>query len=68
MDAAIGDAAAGLTLVPVGATERGLLSRTVGGMLRLSVLHQLDASVLLTERPHERSLRERLSGSGSSRD
>jgi amino acid transporter/nucleotide-binding universal stress UspA family protein len=60
VEAAIGDAATGRTLVIVGATERGLLSRIVGRSLRLSVLEDLDSGVLLAERPHERSLRERL--------
>jgi nucleotide-binding universal stress UspA family protein len=62
VEAAIGDAATGRSLVIVGATERGLLSRIVGGSLNLSVLDDLDTAVLLAERPHERSLRERLFG------
>jgi len=60
VEAAIGAAAADRTLVIVGATERGLLSRIVGRSLQLSVLEDLDSGVLLAERPHERSLRERL--------
>jgi amino acid transporter/nucleotide-binding universal stress UspA family protein len=60
VEAAIGAAAADRTLVLVGATERGLLSRIVGGSLTLSVLGELDSGVLLAERPHQRSLRERL--------
>jgi nucleotide-binding universal stress UspA family protein len=59
---AIERAAASRTLVVVGATEEGLLSRIVGGSLSLSVLEHLDASVLLAERPHSRTLRERLFG------
>jgi nucleotide-binding universal stress UspA family protein len=59
---AIEEAAAGRTLVLVGATERGLLSRIVGGSLTLSVLQNLDSGVLLAERPRKRSVRERLFG------
>jgi nucleotide-binding universal stress UspA family protein len=62
VETAIGNAAAGRTLVIVGATERGLLSRVVGGSLTLSVLDDLDTTVLLAERPHSRSIRERLFG------
>ena len=62
MEAAIRDAAAERSLVVIGATEEGLLSRVVRGSLALSVLENIDASVLLAERPHSRSLRERLFG------
>jgi amino acid transporter/nucleotide-binding universal stress UspA family protein len=62
VEAAIGNAATGRTLVIVGATERGLLSRIVGESLTLSVLDDLDTTVLLAERPHARSLRKRLLG------
>lgn len=60
VETAIENAATGRTLVIVGATERGLLSRIVGGSLTLSVLDDLDTAVLLAEHPHTRSLRERL--------
>ncbi|GAB3413959.1 amino acid permease [Haloparvum alkalitolerans] len=60
VEPAIRRAAADRTLVVVGATEQGLLSRVVQGSLALSVLENLDASVLLAERPTSRSLRERL--------
>ncbi|ELZ95114.1 cationic amino acid transporter [Haloferax mucosum ATCC BAA-1512] len=62
VETAIREAAAGKSLVLVGATESGLLSRLVGGSLTLSVLNDLDTDVLLAERPRERSLRERLFG------
>ncbi len=50
------------SLVIVGATERGLLSRIVRGSLVFDVIETLDTPVLLTERPSSRSLRERLFG------
>jgi len=50
-------------LVILGATERGLLSRIVRGSLVFDAVEALDTPVLLTERPSERSLRERLFGS-----
>jgi len=62
VEAAIGTASADRTLVVVGATERGLLSRIAGDSLTLSVLDDLDTTVLLAERPHARSIRERLFG------
>ncbi|WP_121820860.1 amino acid permease [Halostella salina] len=62
VETAIRDAAADQSLVVIGATEEGLLSRVVRGSLTLSVLENIDASVLLAERPHSRSLRERLFG------
>ena len=62
VEPAIERAAADRTLVVVGATEEGLLSRVVSGSLALSVLEDLDTSVLLAERPRARSLGERLFG------
>lgn len=50
------------SLVVIGATERGLLSRIVRGSLVLGVIETLDTPVLLAERPSSRSLRERLFG------
>ena len=64
VEAGICDAAADKTLVIIGATEKGLLSRLVSNSLHLDVIHDVDAAVLLTERPSSRSLRERLFGSG----
>mgnify|MGYP000008805235 FL=1 len=62
VETAIENASAGRTLVIVGATERGLLSRVVGGSLNISTLDDLDTTVLLAERPHTRSFRQRLLG------
>ncbi|SFR31030.1 formate/nitrite transporter family protein [Halorubrum sodomense] len=64
VEAGIARAAADETLIIIGATEKGLLSRLVSNSLHLDVIHDVDASVLLTERPSARSLRERLFGSG----
>jgi nucleotide-binding universal stress UspA family protein len=50
------------SLVIVGATERGLLSRIIRGSLVFDTIETLDVPVLLTERPSGRSLRERLVG------
>lgn len=50
------------TLVVAGATERGLLSRLVRGRPAYNIVEELSCSVLLAERPAERSLFERLFG------
>jgi len=50
------------TLVVIGATERGLLSRLVNRSLVFDVVDDVDCSVMLAERPTGRSLRERLFG------
>ncbi|MFC4439044.1 MULTISPECIES: formate/nitrite transporter family protein [Natrialbaceae] len=50
------------TLLVIGATERGLLARLVTGSLHFDVVNTVDCSVLLTERPTERTLYQRLFG------
>jgi len=62
VETAIEAAAADRGLVVIGASEEGLVSRVARGSLALSVLEDLDTSVVLAERPHDRTLRERLFG------
>jgi nucleotide-binding universal stress UspA family protein len=59
---AIKSAATDATLVVLGASERGLLQRLVGGSVVIDVVEDVDCSVILAEKRHERSLRERLFG------
>ncbi|QLH78175.1 amino acid permease [Halosimplex rubrum] len=62
VETAIEAAADDATLVILGASERGLLQRLVGGSVVMDVVDDVDCSVLLAEKKHERSLRERLFG------
>ncbi|AFZ71455.1 amino acid permease [Natronobacterium gregoryi] len=60
IEGAIADAAEDHSLLVIGATERGLLSRLLRGSLAYDVVNDVDCSVVLAERPTERSLWERL--------
>ncbi|NGM69405.1 amino acid permease [Natronolimnobius sp. AArcel1] len=59
---AIAAAAEEHTLLVIGATERGLLSRLFRGTLAYDVVNEVDSSVIMAERPTSRSLWERLFG------
>ncbi|WP_435333459.1 amino acid permease [Haloarchaeobius sp. TZWWS8] len=50
------------TMLVVGATERGLLSRLLRGSLVMDVVDDVDCSVLLAEKERKTSLRQRLFG------
>ncbi|RKD94783.1 amino acid permease [Halopiger aswanensis] len=62
VEGAIATEATHHSLIVLGATERGLLSRLLRGSLAYDVVHDVDRSVILAERPTSRSLRERLFG------
>ena len=62
VETAIEDAARDATLVVLGASEQGLFQRLVGGSVVMDVVDDVDCSVVLAEKKHDRSLRERLFG------
>jgi amino acid transporter/nucleotide-binding universal stress UspA family protein len=62
VETAIARAAEDASLMVIGATERGLLSRLVSGSLVLDVVEDVECSVVLAERSRPRSLWQRLFG------
>jgi nucleotide-binding universal stress UspA family protein len=62
VDAAIAAEARNHSLLMLGATEEGLLSRLTGDVGALDVVEQVDISVILAETTHKRSFVERLFG------
>jgi formate/nitrite transporter FocA (FNT family)/nucleotide-binding universal stress UspA family protein len=63
IEQAIIAAAGDNTMLMLGATEQGLLSRLIQDSLHLDVVDHVDCSVVLAERTTERSIRDRLFGS-----
>ncbi|MFC7073143.1 amino acid permease [Halovenus rubra] len=61
-EAAIERHASDHSMVLIGATSRGLLTRLVSNSLVFDVVDDVECSVMLSERPTNRSLRERLLG------
>lgn len=60
VEAAIEAAAREHTMILIGATQAGVLTRLARGSLVLDVLHDVECSVLITERKTERGLLERV--------
>ena len=66
VEPAIASAAGDATLLVIGAAGRGVISRLASGSLVLDVLEDVDCSVLIAEKKHETTLRERIFGESRS--
>ncbi|WP_148416758.1 amino acid permease [Haloferax sp. KTX1] len=62
VEAAIESHATDASLLVIGATERGLLSRLVRGTVVMDVVEDVECSVLMAEQSRTRSIRKRLFG------
>ncbi len=62
VEPAIASAAEHATLLVIGAAGRGVISRLARGSLVLDILDDVDCSVLIAEKRHETTLRERIFG------
>ena len=62
VESAIERRARSASMLVVGATERGLFQRLVGGSVVMDVVDDVDISVLLAEKKRSRSLKQRLLG------
>ncbi|WP_137284845.1 formate/nitrite transporter family protein [Halorussus salinisoli] len=62
VEGAIARRAVDHSLILLGATEQGLLSRLVTNSLHFDVVNEVDRSMVLAERPTDRSVRQRLFG------